>query len=285
MIYPSPLRYPGGKKKLAGYIADVILQNDVQGGTYVEPYAGGANVALCLLFSEIVNAVIINDIDRSIYAFWHSVLYDTEKFCQMINDTEISINEWNKQREMQRNKDEVDLINLGFSTFFLNRTNRSGIIRGGVIGGKTQTGEWKMDVRYNKEDLIKRIRKIARYEGRIQLYNRDAVDFINYVHPQLDDNTLVYFDPPYYNKGSALYANFYTHDDHRALSEFIQGLNCKWILTYDYTPEVVELYRNVEKRLLTLSYTAMNKEKGNEMIAFSDGLRIPIGKYSSVTIE
>lgn len=285
MTYPSPLRYPGGKKKLTGFIKDVIECNDLLGGTYIEPFAGGASVALSLLFTEYVNNIVINDIDRSIYAFWHSVINSTEELCRLIRNTTVSVEEWDRQRAVQEHKGDCDVLELGFSTFFLNRTNRSGIVKGGIIGGREQTGKWKIDCRYNRTDLIKRIEKVALYANRIELHNQDAIDFINAIRPVLGANVLIYFDPPYYNPGAALYANFYTPDDHRELSEFIKCLNCKWMLTYDYTPDIIELYRDSERRLLTLSYTAAQKIRGSEMIAFSDDFIIPTGTYSSVTIE
>jgi DNA adenine methylase len=285
MIYPSPLRYPGGKKKLKDFIVDAVIENGIQGGTYVEPFAGGASVALYLLFMEYVNTVIINDIDRSIYSFWYSVLNNTDDLCDLIRNTPVTMESWEIQKYIQDHKDTTDYLSLGFSTFFLNRTNRSGIIKGGVIGGKNQNGKWKMDVRFNIDDLIKRIRKVALYKSRIQIYNEDAIDFVNIIRPRLNNQTLIYFDPPYYTKGAALYANHYTHDDHVELSNFIQGLEFKWILTYDYTPDIIDMYRNVEKRLLTLSYTAANKIKGSEMIAFCDNFIVPNGKYSAITIE
>ena len=285
MVHPSPLRYPGGKKKLAHFIAEAITKNGIQDGTYIEPFAGGASVALHLLFTEYVRNIIINDLDRSIFAFWFSVLNGTDNLCKLISDTPISIGEWEKQKEIQNRKIEVDLLSLGFSTFFLNRTNHSGIIKGGIIGGKSQAGNWKMDVRFNKEDLIKRIQKIALYGNRIQLFNDDAIGFINAIRPILNNRTLIYFDPPYYNQGATLYSNHYKHEDHARLSKFIQELECKWILTYDYTPNIIAMYRNAEKRVLTLSYTAARKSKGCEMIAFCKSFIIPEGRYSSVIIE
>lgn len=284
MVFPSPLRYPGGKKKLSSYLERIVLENEIQGGTYIEPFAGGANVALFLLFKELVNNIIINDIDRSIYAFWYSVLNNTEELCQLINDTPVNMETWRHQKRVQIQKDNMDLLQLGFSTFFLNRTNRSGIIRGGVIGGKEQMGDWKMDVRYNKKDLIQRIRKIARYAGRIELHNEDAIVFIQGIFDRIDDRTLIYFDPPYYNQGAALYANSYTPEDHAELAKFIQNLDCKWLLTYDHTDEVIALYRDTERHVLSLSYTAQEKTRGNEMIAYSPNLIAPVGKFSSVTI-
>lgn len=283
--FSSPLRYPGGKRKLAGFVKDAVIKNDIQGGTYVEPFAGGASVALYLLFNEFVNQIIINDIDRSIYAFWYCVLNNTQELCNRIKQTAITMDEWENQKAVQQEKEQAELLDLAFSTFFLNRTNRSGIIKGGVIGGKEQTGEWKMDVRFNKADLIKRIEKIALYRDRISLHCLDSIAFINEILPDIDDHTLIYFDPPYYNQGSALYVNHYTHENHVELSRYIQRLNCKWMLTYDYTPKIIEMYRDVEKRLLTLSYTASQKVKGSEMLAFSNKFIIPEGKYSAITIE
>lgn len=285
MTHPSQLRYPGSKKKLVDFVQDVIVSNNLLGGTYVEPFAGGASVALCLLYTEYVNKIIINDVDRSIYAFWFSILNDTENFCRLVWDTDVSVDEWDKQRKIQENKMEANFLELGFSTFYLNRTNRSGIIKGGIIGGREQSGKWKIDCRYNKKDLIKRIEKIALYNNRIQIHNQDAIEFIMSIIPNMRANTFIYFDPPYYNQGAALYANFYTHESHKELADFIRGLDCKWMLTYDYTPDILALYGDIEKRLLTLSYTAAKKVKGREMIAFCDKLIIPEGKYRAVTIE
>lgn len=285
VLFDSPLRYPGGKRKLSGFVRDAVISNDIQGGTYIEPFAGGASVALYLLFNEYVNQIIINDIDRSIYSFWYCVLNHTDELCNMIEQAIISVDEWDRQKVVQSNKEDARLIDLAFSTFFLNRTNRSGIIKGGLIGGRNQSGDWKMDVRFNKTDLIKRIEKIALYRDRISLHGLDAIAFVNEVLPDIDDHTLIYFDPPYYNQGSALYVNHYTHEDHETLSTYIQQLNCKWMLTYDYTPQIVEMYHHVEKRLLTLSYTASKKVKGSEMLSFSNGFIVPEGKYSAITIE
>lgn len=286
MSYFSPLRYPGGKRKLAEFVRDAVIMNDIQGGTYVEPFAGGASVALFLLINEYVNQIIINDIDRSIYSFWYCVLNHTDELCEKIEHTRITIEEWERQKNIQFKKEHANIIDLAFSTFFLNRTNRSGIIKGGVIGGKSQSGDWKMDVRFNKKDLVGRIRKISLYRDRISLYCTDSIAFVDNILPNVDEHTLIYFDPPYYNQGSALYVNHFTHEDHEKLASYIKSLTCKWMLTYDYTPKIIEMYRNFEKRLLTLSYTASQKVKGNEMIAFSNNFNIPPeGKYSKVTIE
>ena len=82
-MFYSPLRYPGGKNKLSKFISKICIDNNIN-GHYVEPYAGGASVALHLLIENRIKKITINDYDRSIYAFWHSVLWDTNKLCGLI---------------------------------------------------------------------------------------------------------------------------------------------------------------------------------------------------------
>ncbi len=159
IIFYSPLRYPGGKTKIAPFIKELFYENNLVGMDYVEPYAGGAGAALTLLFEEYVSTITINDYDRSIYAFWHSIINNTEEFCEKISKTPIDVETWLVQKEIQKNKTNETLFSLGFSTFFLNRTNISGVIKGGVIGGKKQTGKYKIDARFNKSDLISKIHR------------------------------------------------------------------------------------------------------------------------------
>lgn len=275
-MFYSPLRYPGGKGKLATFMKSAIVDNNLLDGTYVEPYAGGAGTALALLFEEFVRCIVINDLDRSIYAFWYSVLNYTDQLCSLINNTDINVEVWKRQREVQENKQTADILELGFSTFFLNRTNRSGIISAGMIGGKEQSGNWKMDVRFNKADLIRRIKKIAYYKNRITLCNLDALNLINDVIPELPQRTLIYFDPPYYIKGKELYVNFYSHQDHINLFNAItHNVNQKWVLTYDNAQEILNMYKEYRPHSYELNYSAGKKTKGTEIMYFSGNFILP----------
>lgn len=273
--FVSPLRYPGGKLKVVDYVKRLMEVNDLQGGTYIEPYAGGASVALSLLFGKYASKIKINDIDRSIYAFWHSVLKETDAFCQMIQNTPVDMETWNKQREVQRHKQDAELLELGFSTFFLNRTNRSGILNGGVIGGKEQTGNYLIDARYNKKDLIARIEHIAGYEDLIELTSMDAVELLKRYKRTPSAKTLVYLDPPYYIKGRDLYLNYYNNDDHRAIAETIKKYKGKWIISYDAVPFIKDLYQDYRQKEYYLSYSAGNPSKGKEIMVYSEGCVIP----------
>jgi len=273
--FVSPLRYPGGKLKVVDYVKRLFEVNDLMDGTYIEPYAGGASVALTLLFDEYASIIKINDIDRSIFAFWHSVLEETEALCRLIRDTPVNLDMWARQREVQLYKADAELLELGFSTFYLNRTNRSGILSGGVIGGKNQDGNFKIDARYNKADLIDRIESVAEYKDRIELTSMDAVALIKRYKRTPSAKTFCYLDPPYYVKGRDLYLNYYTDDDHKAIAEAIKKYKGKWIISYDAVAFIRDLYQGYRQKEYYLSYSAGNPAKGKEIMVYSDGLVVP----------
>ena len=270
----SPLRYPGGKGKMAGVFKRIIEENDLLDGTYVEPFVGGGSVALSLLLNDYVSRIIINDKDRSIYAFWHSVLNDAERLCRAIADTAVNMDVWRRQKAVQAEKEEADLLELGFSTFFLNRTNRSGIIKGGVIGGNDQTGNYLIDARFNKTDLMARIERIADFSDRIELHNDDAVMLINGIKDADTDHTLYYLDPPYYEKGPGLYMNYFKDDDHRNIAATVGSISRgKWVVTYDKHPFISELDSHYRQREFSLSYSTTNGKRGEEIMIYSDNLK------------
>lgn len=276
MRFNTPLRYPGGKGKLTPFLKLVFEQNGLLGGHYVEPYAGGAGVALNLLIDDYASSIHLNDLNTSVFAFWHSVLNESELLCQRISDTEITMDEWYKQKAILSDHSNHSLIDIGFSTFFLNRTNRSGILLAGVIGGKGQEGEWKLDARFNKVDLIGRIEKIALLRDQIHLYNLDAGDLINKVLPSLPSKTLVYLDPPYYVKGKGLYQNHYQHDDHVAIANLVkEKIKQPWIVSYDHTTEIDDMYTGLSNITYGINYSLQNRYKGAEVMFFSDRLIVP----------
>ncbi len=276
MQFNTPLRYPGGKGKLTDYIKLIIVQNDLISGQYFEGYAGGFGIALNLLFDEYVSNVHLNDLNTSVYSFWYSALHYPDELCKKIQDTKITIDEWHRQKEIQKDADNNSIFDLGFSTFFLNRTNRSGIIKGGVIGGKQQDGEWKLDARFNKSNLIQRIEKIALNRSRIHLYNMDAADVIKDILPTLPINTLVYLDPPYYVKGKGLYESHYGHEDHVSIANLVRNqIHHPWIVSYDHTPEIIEIYKGTKSISYGINYTAQNRYHGAEIMFFSESIKVP----------
>lgn len=281
---PSPLRYPGGKYKLYKYVETLVKENGCT--TYIEPFCGGTAIALELLFNDVVKRVIINDFDYTIFSFWYSVLNYTDEFVALIKDVDVTIQEWEKQKEVRSNLEQHSVLEIGFSTFFLNRTNRSGIIdKAGPIGGKDQTGDYNIDCRFNKEKLIEQVMKISTYKERIYLYNMEALDFIDNVIIKTR-NSFTFFDPPYYRKGPGLYTNFYIHGDHVNLANYIIGKlkRRKWIVTYDNTNEIKNMYSQVDGIEFELQYTLQEKKNASEVMFFSKGTRRPKSENDLLTI-
>lgn len=278
----SPLRYPGGKGKLAPYLSNVISLNNLEGGHYVEPFAGGAAVALELLFSEQVRHIHINDLDPCIYAFWHSVVNETAAMVARIRETEITVESWLAAREVKRTPNAHSLLDLGFSTFFLSRTNRSGILNGGVIGGLEQNGEWKIDCRFNKDELISRIRRIGFFKSRISVCNIDASLFLSEYVRDIRSKCLLYIDPPYYVKGAYLYQNHYKHDDHVELARLVSTIDKhRWIVSYDKNEQISDMYEDFDQEVFSIDYTARSYAKGTEIMIFSPAILRPAKIYCS----
>ncbi|ELA9325552.1 DNA adenine methylase [Vibrio parahaemolyticus] len=267
-MFYSPLRYPGGKSKLTAYVVETLKLNGLEGGTYVEPFAGGCAIAWYLLLEKHVHSVWINDLDPAIHAFWFSVLNRTDELCQLIIDTEVTIEEWHRQKAIYTN-DRTNSLQLGFATLFLNRTNRSGIIKAGVIGGLEQNGNYLLDCRFNKVRLVEQIRSISEYKDNIVLTNLDATQFIDEYLFSIEGPCLVNIDPPYYVKGKGLYQNFFEHDDHYRLFRSVRNIQHPWIVTYDNTPEICGIYAEFEPQEFGLTYTAQTKRKGSEVIIHS----------------
>lgn len=275
----SPLRYPGGKTVIAPLVSDIIKINDLTEHEYIEPFAGGAGLALFLLENELVKKVHLNDFDRSIWAFWKAVFFYTNKLIDLIEKTDVTISEWQRQKKIQENKQTADIVELGFSTFFLNRTNRSGIIaKAGMIGGHKQLGLYKIDCRYNKKNLIEKILNISKFKRQINLYNKDANKLINLLEKKIKDS-FYFIDPPYYEKGRLLYSEYFLPNDHIDLANSIQNIKGNWLLTYDFTEKIKCLYKQQLAHTFSLNYSAAKKRKEVELLYASNGLILPVKKF------
>jgi DNA adenine methylase len=271
----SPLRYPGAKWRLYRFVSALVRDNGLVGGHYAEPYAGGGSLALSLLFGGCVSEVHLNDLDRSVWAFWKSAVDHPGELVARVRSTKVTIDEWHIQREVQERKHSASILDLGFSTFFLNRTNHSGIITGGVIGGKAQLGQWKLDARFNKINLIERLERIRKHRTRIHVTRLDALTFIARRGESLASKRgLMYLDPPYFAKGQDLYMNSYRPGDHAAVADVVlQQIKVPWLVSYDDVPEIRSLYGETRRIGYALRYSASSTRKGKEVIFMCPGLR------------
>jgi DNA adenine methylase len=270
----TPLRYPGGKARFAPFIAALMERNGLSGGHYFEPYAGGGGVALELLFHGHVTNVHINDFDPAVYVFWKAATQYSENLVRLVRDTPVNMAEWHRWRQVMNGVTEASDVEKGFATFFLNRTNRSGILKGGVIGGKSQAGTYRLDARFNRADLVKRLERIAENADRIHVYCEDALLLLKRCHRFLPRSTLIYLDPPYYVKGQGLYRNYYEHEDHAAVAKLLQSSRFarSWVVSYDNVEEIRQMYRASAAVAYDLKYTAQRRYEGAEVMFFSDRL-------------
>lgn len=274
--YKTPLRYPGGKQKLAPFITELMERNDLCGGHYAEPYAGGAGVALELLLNGHASHIHLNDSCLGIFAFWRSVLEHTEDFCRRIAGASLTVKEWRRQKEILSRQSEFDPFEVGFSMFYLNRCNRSGIVSGGLIGGLSQTGRWKMDARFPRNELIRRVEAIALKRKSITLRNLDAEAFMTDYLPKLPARSLIYCDPPYFNKADRLYLNHYKAEDHARIARVIQRVvKHPWLVSYDSAPEILNYYSRQKSLAFDLQYNAARAYRGTEVFFFSRKLKLP----------
>ncbi|MCH4272608.1 MAG: DNA adenine methylase [Kerstersia gyiorum] len=281
----TPLRYPGGKARFAPLIADVIERNALAGGHYLEPYAGGAGVALVLLMDGLVERIHINDVDEAIAVFWRTATQQVSQLIEMVANEAVTMEAWHHWRAIMLGQIEGTELERGFATLFMNRTNRSGILKAGVIGGKSQSGKYKLDARFMRDELCLRLERIGHHAESISVYEEDAYSLLRRCHSFLPTNSLIYLDPPYYVKGAGLYRNFYKHDDHEKIARLLGSNRFRrpWIVSYDNTEEICEMYSYAHSFTYGLNYTAQRRYTGSEVMFFSDRLTPPDTEQAAIS--
>lgn len=284
MAINNPLRYPGAKSKLVPYIQKLIENEGLNGCTLYEPYAGSAAVSFSVLKSETISKAIINELDPLIYCFWISVMEYTEDLIKLIYETDITLENWNTL-SLYRNPEYIknkSTVNIGFAGLFLNRTNFSGILKAGPLGGFEQKSQYKIDCRFNKEKVIESILELSKFRDKIEIYNMDAIEFLKQKTKYKRNNkTFVYIDPPYYEKGPSLYRYYYNQQTHTELSKFIKTKSYPWLISYDDSVEIKKMYRNSKQQHIYLDYSINTHMKAKELLI--SNLEIPpIENYNSL---
>lgn len=264
----SPLRYPGGKASLAGFFADVIEALELTEATYVEPYAGGAGAGVALLVADRVRRLVVNDFDPAVHSFWVAATEHSEALCALVRNTPLDVDEWRRQKAVYRAADDLDPLALGFAFFYLNRTNRSGILHAGPIGGVNQNGNYKIDARFNRTELVRRLEAIGERADRIIVSNEDGRTIVR--RYASDPDTFLYIDPPYLAAGDSLYLNAFTHRDHADLAEIVRAYpGGNWIVTYDDAPYIRRLYDGESLQSYALYYSAHKAVRSTELAVLS----------------
>ena len=257
----SPLRYPGGKRRLVKYVQETLTRNGDRPKIFVEPFAGGASVSLQLLANDSVETIGLGERDPMLADFWRTVFFDSDWLIGKIKNIDISVSEWDRFRKMTPRSRRGNALKC----LFLNRTSFSGILASsaGPIGGKSQTSDYPIDCRFPVDKIVDRIQNIANYADRVSFINNgDWAETIELARRKAvkASNVTYYFDPPFFNKANKLYRCFFSHDDHYTLFRTLMSLKSKWILSYDMTDEVVDLYSSHHNgHTIEIRYTAGSK--------------------------
>ena len=274
MTFLSPLRYPGGKARLGPYLARLIASQTINIETYCEPYAGGAGAGLFLLTKGHVDRLVINDLNPGVASFWRASLSQPHAFTDLLEQCRVDLDNWHHQRAIYTSPAGRDDLELGFATYFLNRSNRSGILSARPIGGLEQSGQWKIDARFNKPNLIARIRNLANYADQIDVRQQTATDLIVGLNRRRKP-VFLYVDPPYIAQGDELYMTEHTWKDHNRLATLVRKSPHPWVLTYDNGDRVRSIYPDIRCARFDISHTAQTQKVGKELMFFSRGLRVP----------
>lgn len=267
----SPLRYPGGKSLLSTYVSSVLEENLLTGCTFYEPYAGGASVSLDLLRMGFIDEAVLIERDPLVYAFWHCVFNDTDALCNAIEACPVTIDTWHSLQPTKLVEDpqrsQYSILQLGLAGLFFNRTNFSGIIGAGPIGGKNQTSAYKINCRFNPVALVRQIRAAARLSQRVSVVFGDALTYLRQNAAEISTGfSFVYIDPPYYVQGRKLYRHHYCDEDHVNLAKFITSQGYPWLVSYDDHPRIRELYAANQMQPIYLDYKVKSSRTAQELV-------------------
>ena len=269
MAIVSPLRYPGSKRRLSSYIKSAIKLNELKPKLFVEPFAGGASVSLDLLIDDLVEEIGLSELDPSVAAFWKAVFFDTDWLIQEIESMEITIETWEYYKALEPNNDRERAAQC----IFLNRTSFSGIISStaGPIGGKSQKSRYKLDCRFNKSTIVKRILELSQLKSRVAFVENASWQEVLSQLEELDrpyEDIFYYFDPPFFEKAERLYTYYFTLENHHTLHKETAKLSHPWIMSYDPAPTIIDLYslNGVSPKRVELLYSAGGASEAKELI-------------------
>lgn len=254
----SLLRYPGSKKRLAVYLNKIIEKNKLQPKVIVEPFFGGGSVTLFFIANNLIKNAIISDKDKLVYSFWFVLFHEPERLIKFIKKIDVDLDNFAKYKKISKSPDKYDRNTLAETCLFLNRTSFSGILRGeaGPIGGMKQKSPYKIDCRFNRESLIKKIKTISKFRNRITVLNHDWKDAIAYSLKRYKKNeAILYLDPPFYKKADKLYRQYFNENDHKLLCDALIKTKYPWILSYDKAKEIIGMYSKFKQVHIQLPYS------------------------------
>lgn len=259
---------------MTDFAQETLRLNGARGGTWVEPFAGGGGLALSLLGRGAVGRVVLNDTDDGVRSFWEAVLNEPDRVARDVATVPLTVAEWDRWRAVRERGGTG--YEAGFAAFYLNRTNRGGVIDGaGVIGGRAQRGAYGMACRFPRAALVQKVRAIAAVRDRVEVRGEDGVAVI--VRAAEDDprGTFLFVDPPYWHKGPNLYGPPFGPHDHARLASALKAVRGPWIATYDRCEPVSALYRDRRVYEMEGALPPGSVPRDAEVVVVSKGMAVP----------
>ncbi len=267
----SPLRYPGGKSRALGQIEAQVIDDFSE---FREPFVGGGSVFIYFRQKYPQAQFWINDLNPDVFLFWHIAQSHLDQLVDQVKKIKLNTN---NGRDLFK---ELTTCNVAILSeldravrfFVLNRITFSGTIEAGGYS------EGAFQKRFT-DSSIDRLAKLGLILPGIKITNLDFHEVIT----EPGENTFIFLDPPYYSATkSKLYGkkgNYHTRFDHQRFAQTIQTCPHPWLITYDDSPTIRELFTNSYIQTWQLQYGMNNYKqeiaaKGSELFIrnYSDHL-------------
>lgn len=233
----GPLPYIGGKNRLATEIISMIPEHI----TYVEPFAGGAQV----LFHKGPSKVeVINDLDFDVVNFFRICQMHFEELVRYLRFT-VASRRWH---QLYVAEDPLTLTDIQRAArfFYLQKNSFGGL----VLGHKFHYGITQLS-NFNPERIPEILEKTHQRLQRVQI---ESLPYERVLQKYDRPTTLFYVDPPYY--GRKLYRHNLEKDEFRILADRLAVVRGKFILSLNDVPEVRSIFSGFCIRPTNLIYTA-----------------------------
>lgn len=272
-VTQTPMRYPGGKSRLYPVMSSLLACNDLSGGTWAEPFCGGAGLALALLIKGDVSRVVLADADPAVVSVWFACRDQPAELCRFVSEVPVTVSEWRRRREVWQRLSEPS-FELACATLFLSRTNRAGILGARPTGGLSQDGPEGIASRFCREGVCRKIRAVASRADSVEVLWCGWAEFLGEVSPKLGKGSVTYLDPPYVGAGPGLYRRSLSTDEHERLAGTLRRMTTPWLLSVDDCGLTRELYRGFPQTDIGISYTATAKRRAAELLVAGGGVAL-----------
>src|SRR3990167_6998031 len=280
MHFYSPLRYPGSKRKLCNYLDKILAKNNYSPQVLIEPFVGGGSVFINFLLRHKEGKVVIEDKDELIYNFWKTLFDEPSYLIRFVKKVRVDLKTFDRYRHVSSHTDKFSRKKLAEACLFLNRTSFSGILNNsaGPIGGREQKSIYKIDCRFGRENLIKKIKSISAFKNRVVVLPYNWEETLKYVAGEdkyKNARLLYYFDPPFYKKAAQLYRYHFDNVSHKNLRDRLMKLKQAWILSYDRAQEIQNLYSAFTRINVSMPYSINSPAKRLEKELIITPLKLP----------